>query len=317
MTPTPADCRYRLGLDLGGTKTEIVALDTANGDAVLRRRVASPRGDYDATLRTMAELVAAAEAELGATGSVGVGVPGTLSPLTGRIKNANSTWLNGRPLDRDLAARLGRPIRLANDADCFALSEAVDGAGAGHRTVFGMILGTGCGGGIAVDGRLLRGPAWTAGEIGHLPQPNRDGSLPDPGPCYCGRRGCVEQFLSGPGLAADHARHTGHTETADMIAAQAAAGDPAATATLARYGDRLAAVLGMVVTLIDPDVIVLGGGVSRIEALYAGLRTALPTQTFGGEAPTPIRPPLHGDSSGVRGAAWLWGRPAADKAELS
>lgn len=309
MTVDPTIHPYRLGLDLGGTKTEIVALDAVTGAVALRRRVATPSGDYDATIRTLADLVAAAEAQIGATGSVGLGIPGTLSPLTGRVKNANSTWLIGRPLDRDLAAALARPVRLANDADCFALSEATDGAGAGARIVFGMILGTGCGGGIVVDGRLLVGPARTAGEIGHLPQPNRDGRLPDPGACYCGRRGCVEQFLSGPGMAADHRRRTGQALTAEAIAAAAAAGDPDAAATLAIYCDRLAAVLGAIVTLIDPTAIVLGGGLSRIEALYPALADRLPAATFGGEAPTPIRPPRHGDSSGVRGAAWLWGRP--------
>lgn len=298
----------RIGIDLGGTKIEIVVLDEAGGER-LRRRIATPRGDYAATIRAVAGLVAAAEAELGFRGSVGVGIPGTLSADTGLVKNANSTWLNGRPLDRDLARALGRPVRLANDANCLAQSEASDGAAAGARIVFAVILGTGVGGGICIDGRVLAGRNGIAGEWGHnpLPAPEPD-ELPGPA-CYCGRHGCIETFLSGPGFARDHAARTGAGEpppTAEEIAARAAAGDAAARASLARYEERLARALASVINILDPEVIVLGGGMSRLPGLYDTVPRLWARHIFSDTVRTVLKPALHGDSSGVRGAAWLW-----------
>jgi len=295
----------RFGIDLGGTKIELVALG-ANGEARFRRRVAAPQGDYRATLEALAGLVDGAESALGERGTVGIGIPGAISPETGLIKNANSTWLIGHPLDRDLGERLGRPVRLENDANCFALSEAVDGAAAGAAVVFGAILGTGVGGGLVVEGRVLRGRNAIAGEWGHNALPRATESE-RPGPaCYCGRHGCIETFLSGPGLAADHRKVTGRASSAAEIVAAAAAGDAAAGASLARYEDRLARALASVVNLVDPDVIVLGGGLSKVERLYRSLAVLLASQVFSDVCRTPIRPPLHGDASGVRGAAWLW-----------
>ena len=295
----------RLGVDLGGTKTEIVALDGA-GSEQLRRRVDSPRGDYAATVETVAGLVETAEAELGDRGSVGVGMPGAISPTTGLVKNANSTWLIGRPLDRDLGERLGREVRVANDANCFALSEATDGAGAGERVVFGVIAGTGTGAGIVVDGRVLTGPNAIAGEWGHnpLPWPTADEW---PGPeCYCGRRGCIETFLSGPGLAADHRRVTGSDAGPEALARAAAEGDPACTATLSRYVHRMARALAHVINILDPDVIVLGGGMGNMAELYQRVPEHWDAFVFSDRVATRLVPPTHGDSSGVRGAAWLW-----------
>jgi fructokinase len=295
----------RIGIDLGGTKIEAVALGDT-GEELLRRRVAAPRGDYEATLATLGGLVATVERELGAQGTIGVGVPGTISPATGRMKNANSTWLIGRALDRDLAAALGRPVRLANDADCFTLSEASDGAAAGASPVFGVILGTGVGGGLAVGGQLLSGPNAIAGEWGHnpLPWPNADER---PGPlCYCGLTGCIETFLSGPGLAADHLATTGDQLGAPKIVAEAAKGEPAAKATLARYEDRLARALASVINIVDPAVIVLGGGLSNIDSLYSAVPRLLPRYVFSDMVNTQLARAAHGDSSGVRGAAWLW-----------
>jgi len=295
----------RIGIDLGGTKIEGIALD-GSGATLARRRVATPRGDYAATVGAVAALVGALEAEAGRSGSVGVGIPGTVSPATGLVKNANSTWLIGRPLDRDLAAALARPVRLANDADCFALSEASDGAGRGAAVVFGVILGTGVGGGLVVHGRPVQGPNGIAGEWGHnpLPWPAEDER---PGPaCYCGRAGCIETFLSGPGLARDHRAATGADLDAAAIAAAAASGEPAAAATLARYAGRLARGLATVVNVVDPDVIVLGGGLSQIAALYAAVPRLWGDHVFSDTVATALRPPVHGDSSGVRGAAWLW-----------
>ncbi len=298
----------RLGVDLGGTKIEIAALDVA-GNERLRRRVLSPRGDYGATVRAVRDLVVAAEAELGATASVGIGTPGAISPATGLVKNANSTWLNGRPLHRDLAAALGREIRIANDADCFALSEAVDGAGAGARSVFGVILGTGVGGGIVRDGALLSGPNAITGEWGHNPMPwPEPDEWPGP-PCYCGRTGCTETFLSGPGLAADHVRAGGGDLPAAEIAARATGGDPAAAATMARYAGRLARALAAVINLLDPDVIVLGGGLSNLGPLYTLVPPQWPLFVFSDTVATRLVRNRHGDSSGVRGAARLWPAP--------
>ncbi len=295
----------RIGVDLGGTKIEGIVLDES-GKTLARRRLASPQGDYRATVEAIAGLVLGLEQEIGARCSVGVGIPGALSPASGRIKNANSTWIIGEALDRDLERRLGRPVRLENDANCFALSEAVDGAGAGARTLFGVILGTGVGGGLVVDGRLVGGRNAVAGEWGHNPLPWPDEAERQGPPCYCGKRGCIETFLSGPGLARDHASVSGQACSAERIVALAAEGDAACGATLARYENRLSRALASVVNLLDPDVIVLGGGLSGIERLYRALPRLLPDYVFGGEVDTAIRPPRHGDSSGVRGAAWLW-----------
>ncbi len=296
----------RIGIDLGGTKTEGVALDET-GRELVRRRIASPAGDYRATVAAVRDLVLSLEAETASRGTVGIGIPGTVSPSTGLIKNANSTWLIGHPFDRDLAAALGRPVRLANDADCFALSEATDGAAAGARVAFGAILGTGVGGGIVVGGRLLAGPNAIAGEWGHAPLPApRDEERPGP-PCYCGRRGCIETFLSGPGLSRDHRAATGLSLSPAEIEARAAAGDGAAEATLARYEERLARSLGsIVVNLIDPEVIVLGGGLSKMKRFYERVPRLWGPSVFSDRVDTRLVPPRFGDASGVRGAAWLW-----------
>jgi fructokinase len=295
----------RIGIDLGGSKIEIAALET-DGTLSIRERVAAPAGDYPATLRTLRELVSSVETRRGARGSVGVGIPGTVSPDTGLVKNANSTWLIGKPFDRDLAAALGREVRVANDANCFALSEAVDGAGAGKRVVFGVIVGTGVGGGIVVDGRVLTGPHAIAGEWGHndLPWP-----LPEefPGPaCYCGKLGCIETFLSGPGLARDHYGYGGDNVKAPEIVHRAESGDKTAIAAIGRYCDRFARSLATVINVLDPDIVVLGGGLSNIAALYRDVPHLLPNYVFSDVCRTPIVKNLHGDSSGVRGAAWLW-----------
>jgi fructokinase len=293
----------RIGVDLGGTKIEVVVLDD-DGMEHVRRRVPTPP-DYEATIAAIVALVTDVEAEVGARGTVGVGMPGTLSPQTGVVKNANSTWLIGRPFDRDLAAALGRDVRCANDANCLALSEARDGAGAGARTVFGVILGTGVGGGLVVNGRVLEGSSGLAGEWGHNPLPwPADEERPGRA-CYCGKRGCIETWLSGPSLRRDHRDGTGATVEASEIAAAASRGDPAASATLERYGDRLARALASVVNVLDPDLIVLGGGVSNIDALFADVPPRLPAWVFGGETIVSLRRATHGDSSGVRGAAWL------------
>ena len=295
----------RIGVDLGGTKIEAVALDEA-GQVSARRRVPTPRGDYAGTLEAVAGLVAGLEAETGRTGSVGVGIPGALSPATGLVKNSNCTWLQGRPLDDDLSARLGRPVRVANDANCFALSEATDGAGAGHRVVFGVILGTGCGGGLVVGGVLHTGPNAIAGEWEHnsLPWPEA-GEWPGP-PCPCGRAGCIETFVSGTGLARDFREATGEAVAPPEIVRRAAAGDAAAEAALARYEARLAKALASVINLLDPDALVLGGGLSRVERLYANVPRLWQRWATSDRLDTPLLAPRHGDASGVRGAAWLW-----------
>ncbi len=293
----------RIGIDLGGTKIAAVALDD-QGRELARERVATPRGDYAGTIEAIAGLVATLDAATGKRGSVGIGMPGTISPATGKVKNANSTWLNGQPLDRDLAERLGRPVRLANDANCFALSEATDGAAAGARVVFGVILGTGVGGGLVVAGREITGPNGIAGEWGHNPLPWPAGDE-RPGPaCYCGRSGCIETFLSGPGLAADHARvNPGTALTGEQIARDPGA---AAQATLARYEERLARALASVVNLLDPDAIVLGGGLSQLTRLYESVPRLWGRFVFSDRVDTRLVPPRYGDASGVRGAAWLW-----------
>jgi len=310
----------RIGIDLGGTKTEVVALDEAGGEA-FRHRIPSPRGDYVATLAAIASLVGLAEARCGPASSIGIGIPGSLSPHTGLVRNANSTWLNGRPLGADLARALGRPVAIANDANCFALSEATDGAAAGMGLVFGVILGTGVGGGIVVRGQLLEGANGIAGEWGHnpLPGPFAEGELPGP-QCWCGRRGCVETWLSGPALAADHARAAGHGRTADRaqaavnsppdrdasaVVAAMRAGDRMAAESLERYCGRLARALAGVINLLDPDAIVLGGGLSGVDELYAEVPHRLRPLVFADRAHTPLLRARHGDSSGVRGAARL------------
>jgi fructokinase len=300
---------FRIGIDLGGTKIEAVAIDAA-GTVRARRRVATPVADYDGTIRVIGSLVTSVESEIGRRASVGIGIPGTIVPHSGLVKNANSTWLIGRPLQRDVEETLGRPVRFANDANCFALSEAVDGAAAGCAAVFGVILGTGVGGGIVVNGRILTGANAIAGEWGHnpLPWPNPD-KLPDelPGPtCYCGRSGCIETFLSGPGLAADHRRHSGADLGGPAIAEAAAAGDPVCRATLDRHAERLARGLASVINLLDPDAIVLGGGLSALPHLYEQVPQIWRRYIFSDEVVTRLLPPAHGDASGVRGAAWLW-----------
>ncbi len=295
----------RIGIDLGGTKIEGIVLDES-GKTLARRRLPSPQGNYRATLDAIADVVLGLERETGGRCSVGIGIPGALSPATGRIKNANSTWIIGQALDRDLAARLGRPIRLENDANCFALSEAVDGAGAGAGSLFGVILGTGVGGGLVVDGRLIGGRNAVSGEWGHNTLPWPDEAERQGPRCYCGKRGCIETFLSGPGLARDHQSASGQAWPAERIVASAAQGDSGCGATLARYEDRLSRALASVINLLDPEVIVLGGGLSGIARLYVALPRLLPAYVFGGEAETAVLPPRHGDSSGVRGAAWLW-----------
>ena len=294
----------RIGIDLGGTKIEGLVLGS-DGVEMARKRIATPRS-YDGTLDAIVDLVADLEAEAGGIASVGLGLPSTISPATGMVKNANSTWLIGRPLDEDLAQRLRRPVRLSNDANCFALSEAADGAGRGASVVFGVILGTGVGGGIVVQGRVLEGAQRVAGEWGHNPIPwPQDGERPGPS-CYCGKRGCIETYLSGPGMEHDHRAATGHTRTTHEIAAGISSGDTDALATFSRYVDRLARGLATVVNVVDPDVVVLGGGMSNLPGLASAARSALPTWVFTDEVLTRVVVNQHGDSSGVRGAAWLW-----------
>lgn len=295
----------RLGVDLGGSKIEIIALAN-DGAELLRQRIATPQGDYLATVMAVAALVEEAENRLGRRGSVGIGIPGAESLQDGLIKNANSTCLIGKPLRRDLQAVLQREVRLANDANCFALSEAVDGAGAGAATVFGVILGTGVGGGIVIDGKPLVGANAIAGEWGHnpLPLPTAD-DLPLP-PCYCGRAGCIETYLCGPALSAQHAARCGETLAPAEIASRAAAGDANCGASLARYEERLARALAGVINLLDPEVIVLGGGLSNLPRLYAAVPALWARHVFSDAIRTRLLPARFGDSSGVRGAAWLW-----------
>ena len=295
----------RIGIDLGGTKIEAIVLDE-NGATLLRRRVPTPNGDYVGTLNAIADLVLLSERELCQNGSVGVASPGAISTRTGLLKNSNSTVLNGRPLVRDLSQRLGRPIRLENDANCFALSEAVDGAAVGAHVVFGVILGTGVGGGIVIGKDLIAGHNKIAGEWGHNPLPWVTENERPGAPCYCGKSGCVETFLSGAGLARDYRGRTGNLLTAEEIGLAASGGDKSAQECLTVYQDRLARSLSVVINLLDPDVIVLGGGLSNIVQLYAGLSSLTEIYTFSDGLDTPIVRATHGDSSGVRGAAWLW-----------
>lgn len=295
----------RFGIDLGGTKIELLAL-SPEGHEIWRERVATPQGDYEGTLSAMVGLVHRAEGALGAKGTLGIGTPGAISRRTGRLKNSNSRCLNDQPLREDLEARLFRPVRLANDADCFALSEASDGAGQGYPVVFGVILGTGVGGGVVVHGRLLQGPNAIAGEWGHNPLPWPRGEECGGPACYCGHRGCIETYLSGPGLAADDLRAGGEGRTGPQIVAAANRGEALAEATMARYEERLARALAHVINLIDPDVIVLGGGVGQCDRLYRNVPKYWGDFVFSDAVETLLRPPVHGDSSGVRGAAWLW-----------
>jgi len=305
----------RLGIDLGGTKIEIIAL-SSSGEVLWRSRVPTPQGDYMATLMAIVRLVDAAEQRLGTRGTLGLGIPGTESPLTGLIKNANSTCLIGKPLRRDLQALLQRQVRLANDANCFALSEATDGAGRGAAVVFGVILGTGVGGSIVVNGHVLAGANGIAGEWGH----NSMAGEPTGALCYCGRRGCVEGFLSGPGMVADH-RLAAAVAVSQAVSQEispgdivtAAAVDPACEATLQRYELRLARALAQVINIVDPDVIVLGGGLSNIDRWYQSVPCLWREFVFSDTVDTRLCKHLHGDSSGVRGAAWLW---RADESRL-
>lgn len=332
------EATLRFGIDLGGTKTEIIAIESRNGKEIYRKRVPSPREDYQATVANMVKLVNEAEEILGRTGTVGVGIPGCISQDTGLVKNANSTWLNGNPLDKDLEKALGRPVICENDANCFALSEATDGAGAGKNVVFGVIIGTGSGAGIYANGKPVGGRNGIGGEWAHNPLPykrmfpkpadengvfeplglreERIVSYADsedwrehPGPhCYCGKRGCLETWISGPGLKNDYTRVTGEELSTHDIISAATAGEAKAKAALDRYTDRLARGLSLVINVLDPDVIILGGGMGNVESLYTDLPKIWGKYVFSDSVHTQLKPPRHGDSSGVRGAAWLWGR---------
>ena len=304
----PDHIRMRIGIDLGGTKIEALALAN-DGRDVARIRVPTPRG-YEESLDAMTGLVTEVERVAGERGTVGVGIPGAIVPATGLVKNANSVWLNGQPLGRDLERRLGRQVRLTNDANCFALSEATDGAAAGADVVFGVILGTGVGGGIVIGGRVIDGANLVAGEWGHNTLP---WMLPDeyPGPdCYCGKHGCIEAFLSGPAFEREYAECTQHSLKAPDILAAAQSGEHEATAAFARYHDRLARAFASVINLLDPDVIVLGGGMSNLPGLAETTTALLPKYVFSDSVVTRITRNKHGDSSGVRGAAWLWPKPS-------
>jgi len=296
----------RIGVDLGGTKIEIIALGP-DGRERLRRRMATPQEDYDAILSAVASLVREAEAELGDTGSVGIGTPGSISRATGLLRGSNSLCLNGKPIRADLEALIGRKVQITNDANCFALSEATDGGGAGAEVVFGVILGTGVGGGIAVRGNVLTGANAIAGEWGHNPLPwPRDDERPGP-PCFCGLSGCIETILSGPGMERDHFAVTGERSSSLDIAARATAGDPVCEATLRRYEERLARALAHVINILDPDTIVLGGGMSNVDRLYTSVPQLWTPWVFSDRVDTRLSKHKHGDSSGVRGAAWLGG----------
>jgi fructokinase len=295
----------RIGIDLGGTKIEGIAIDD-DGREVTRRRIAAPRGEYAATLAAVSGLVDELERDCGAGASIGIGIPGAISPATGLIKNSNSTWLNGSRLAADLRRLLDRPVRFANDANCFALSEATDGAAAGADVVFGVIVGTGTGGAVVIDGKVLVGANAIGGEWGHNPLPAARG-VESPGPpCYCGRSGCIELFLSGPALERDYAENTGARLSAKEIGVRAASGESSADAALARYEDRMARALATVINVLDPDVIVLGGGLSNIDRLYDRVPKLWGSHVFSDVVVTRLVRAMHGDSSGVRGAAWLW-----------
>ncbi|MGJ3355555.1 fructokinase [Providencia sp. Je.9.19] len=298
----------RIGIDLGGTKIEVIALDDA-GDSLFRKRIPTPRGDYLATLNAIVGLVNEAEAATGMTGTVGVGIPGTLSPVTGKVKNANSTWLNGQYFDADLSKLLERPVKVANDANCLAVSEAVDGAGAGAKVVFAVIIGTGCGAGIAINGQVHSGGNGVAGEWGHNPLPwqdDKDRLFLDDEICYCGLTGCTELFVSGTGFIADYKKLSGEQKTGLEIVKLAQEGNKQAAIAMEHYQTRLAKALAQAINMLDPDVIVLGGGMSNVDSLYDALPEKIRNWVFGRECDTPIRKAVHGDSSGVRGAAWLY-----------
>lgn len=336
-----------IGIDLGGTKTEIICLNSDNGKELYRHRVPSARDDYAATVKSIAELVQTAEKTLGQKGSVGVGIPGTVSSVTGKVKNANMTWLNGNPLDKDLETALARPVKVENDANCFAVSEAVDGAGQGKKTVFGVIIGTGCGAGVVINGQPLTGLNGIGGEWGHNPLPFPRVFSENPAPladhfdkgqdmskaisatyaqkerpeyftsekawneypgeqCYCGKRGCIETWISGTGFKKEYARITGEELSTHDIIANAKKGEARAAAALERYTDRLARALAGIVDVLDPDIIILGGGMSNVDSLYHDVPKIWERYIFSDVCYTPITPPRHGDSSGVRGAAWLW-----------
>jgi fructokinase len=295
----------RLGIDLGGTKIAAVVLDE-DARVVWQRRIPAPRDDYGATIEALAGVVIDAERELRVRCTVGIGIPGAISPATGLVKNANSTWLNGRRLSNDLDTRLDREVRLANDANCLAMSEAADGAAAGAQIVFGVILGTGTGGGVVVHGQVLTGANSIAGEWGHNPLPSPDDDERPGRACYCGRHGCLETFLSGPGLAADYAAHGGGPERGEAIVARAASGEALASQTLDRWERRLAKSLATVINVLDPDVIVVGGGLSAIERIYLNVPGLWGAWVFSDRVATKLVRAKHGDASGVRGAAWLW-----------
>jgi fructokinase len=295
----------RIGIDLGGTKIEGIALDD-DGRARARFRVGTPAGDYQRTLSTVADLVGDLEQRAGPARTIGVGIPGAISPASGLVKNANATWLNGRRLDHDLSRQLGRAIRVANDANCFAVSEAMDGAAAGAAVVFGVILGTGVGGGIVVGGHVLTGANAIGGEWGHNPLPWPDEEERPGPPCYCGKHGCIETFASGPALALDYRALAGAAALPAEIARRADAGEMAALAALDRYEGRLARALATVINILDPDVIVLGGGISNIDRLYRSIPSLWTNWVFSDRVTTTLRRNHHGDASGVRGAAWLW-----------
>ena len=300
-----SDGTLRLGIDLGGTKIEGCVL-APDGSEAARQRILAPQGDYEDTLAALTGLIRDLKREAGAAVTVGIGMPGSLSPSTGLVRNANSTWLNGRPLREDLEAALGQPVRMANDANCFALSEATDGAGAGARSVFGIIIGTGCGGGLVFDGRVLEGARGIGGEWGHNPLPWAE---PDehPGPtCWCGRKGCMEMWASGTGLSGDYKRRTGELVSGHEIVARAALGEPDAKTSLDRHASRLARGLAHVINVVDPEIIVLGGGLSKLPHLYEVLPGLAAPYVFSDVPAIVIRPPKWGDASGVRGAAWLW-----------
>ena len=297
----------RIGVDLGGTKIEALALDDA-GKELARYRVDTPRDDYPGTIAAIVGLVGRLESEIGLEGTVGIGIPGTVERSNGLVKNANSVWLNGEPFDKDLSAALGREARVANDANCFVVSEATDGAAAGVDVVFGVILGTGCGGGIALHGRVHAGRGGLGGEWGHNPLPWPVGEEFPGQRCYCGKLGCLETWISGTGLMQDYQRHTGTLLKGAEIVTRSEAGDVEALGALERLENRIARGLATVINVLDPDASVIGGGVSRIDRIYASVSRQLPEYVFGGKTETPVLKALHGDSSGVRGAAWLWPR---------
>lgn len=299
----------RIGIDLGGTKVEVIALGN-KGEELFRHRIDSPQGNYQHTLEAIASLVHLAEKETQQTGTVGVGMPGTISPYTGTVKNANSTWLNGHPIDRDLSTLLQREVRTTNDANCLAVSEAVDGAGAGKKVVFAVIVGTGCGGGVAINGQVHNGGNGNAGEWGHNPLPwmtAEEQAFSQAKICYCGKQGCLETFISGTGFMNDYERlSNGPRINGREIMQRVAQGEAIAKQAIENYEQRVAKALAQVVNILDPDVFVLGGGMSNVDRLYETLPKLITPWVFGGECDTPILKAKHGDSSGVRGAAWLW-----------